>query len=138
MRRGGCLRSSAKLLRVRPALEMSRWRHPPDVCLDVSQERSKTAGGCARSELHSIPRSPRKRLPMHFFRPVFALCASLLATLSLATPSFAARCGGDFNGFVAAMSQEAQAAGVLPTVILQALSVVSQDAAALDCDRGQR
>jgi hypothetical protein len=34
----------------------------------------------------------------------------LLATLTLASPPFAARCGGDFNTFVASMSPEAQAA----------------------------
>ena len=36
--------------------------------------------------------------------------AILLAALTLATPAFAARCGGDFNSFVAGMSAEAQAA----------------------------
>jgi hypothetical protein len=33
------------------------------------------------------------------------------ALIVAATPSYAARCGGDFNTFVAAMSAEAQAAG---------------------------
>jgi len=46
---------------------------------------------------------------MPFFRHAFGLCASMIATLLLATPSFAARCGGDFNGFVASVSAEASA-----------------------------
>src|SRR5471032_327726 len=56
----------------------------------------------------------------------------------LATPSFAARCGGDFNSFVAAMSAEAQAAGISPAVISQALSGVTPDPAVLNFDRRQR
>ena len=56
----------------------------------------------------------------------------------LATPSYAARCGGDFNTFVAAMSAEAQAAGISPAVISQALSGVTQDPAVLSFDRRQR
>ena len=35
--------------------------------------------------------------------------AILFIALTLATPSFAARCGGDFNTFVAGMSAEASA-----------------------------
>ena len=56
----------------------------------------------------------------------------------LATPALAARCGGDFNTFVAAMSAEAQAAGVSPAVISQALGGVTQDPAVLNFDRRQR
>ena len=41
----------------------------------------------------------------------------LLSALLLATPSFAARCGGDFNTFVASMSPEAAAAGISQGVI---------------------
>ena len=64
--------------------------------------------------------------------------ASILGSLLVATPSFAARCGGDFNSFVAAMSQEAQAAGISREVISQALSGVTQDPAVLSFDRRQR
>ena len=64
--------------------------------------------------------------------------ASLLGSLLIATPSFAARCGGDFNSFVATMSQEAQAAGISREVISQALSGVTQDPAVLNFDRRQR
>jgi lytic murein transglycosylase len=62
----------------------------------------------------------------------------LLIALTLATPSFAARCGGDFNTFVAAMSAEAQAAGISPSVVSSALGGVQQDAAVLSFDRRQR
>ena len=41
---------------------------------------------------------------------------------SSSPPRLAARCGGDFNTFVAAMSAEAQAAGISQAVISQALS----------------
>src|SRR4051812_4979613 len=64
--------------------------------------------------------------------------ASLLGSLLIATPTFAARCGGDFNTFVATMSQEAQAAGISREVISQALSGVTQDPAVLSFDRRQR
>src|ERR1700709_972366 len=64
--------------------------------------------------------------------------AFLLAPLVFATPSFAARCGGDFNTFVASMSAEAQAAGVSQAVISQALSGVTPDPTVLNFDRRQR
>src|SRR6476469_7162808 len=54
------------------------------------------------------------------------------------TPTYAARCGGDFNTFVAAMSQEAAAAGISQAVISQALGGVTQDPAVLSFDRRQR
>jgi len=62
----------------------------------------------------------------------------LLIALTLATPSFAARCGGDFNTFVAAMSAEAQSAGISPSVVSSALGGVQQDPAVLSFDRRQR
>jgi lytic murein transglycosylase len=62
----------------------------------------------------------------------------LVCTLIFATPTFAARCGGDFNTFVASMSAEAQAAGVSPSVISSALSGVTPDPAVLSFDRRQR
>lgn len=70
-------------------------------------------------------------------RPVIA-AVSIVVSLLIATPSFAARCGGDFNAFVAAMSQEAQAAGISREVISQALSGVTPDPAVLSFDRRQR
>jgi lytic murein transglycosylase len=64
--------------------------------------------------------------------------AVLFGVLTLATPTFAARCGGDFNTFVASMSAEAQAAGISQGVISQALGGVTEDAAVLNFDRRQR
>src|ERR1700712_3061002 len=84
-----------------------------------------------------VPRPLRKRLPMHF-RISFALCASVFGVILLATPALAARCGGDFNTFVAAISQEAAAAGISQGVISQALSGVQQDGGVLAFDRRQR
>src|ERR1700754_4779855 len=63
-----------------------------------------------------------------------ALFTSLLAT----SPAFAARCGGDFNAFLAAMSQEASAAGVSQGVISDAFAGVTNDQAVLNFDRRQR
>jgi lytic murein transglycosylase len=65
-------------------------------------------------------------------------CLAILFGAVIASPAYAARCGGDFNTFVAAMSQEAAAAGVSQTVISQALSGVTQDPAVLNFDRRQR
>lgn len=70
---------------------------------------------------------------MSVMRLVIAACLFMAAT-----PSHAARCGGDFNTFVAAMSQEAQSAGISREVISQALSGVTPDQAVLNFDRRQR
>jgi lytic murein transglycosylase len=64
--------------------------------------------------------------------------AVLFGVVIAATPAFAARCGGDFNGFVAAMSQEAAAAGVSQAVISEAFGGITQDMAVLNFDRRQR
>lgn len=64
--------------------------------------------------------------------------AIILAALTLPTPTFAARCGGDFQTFVSAMAQEAQAAGISRGVIDSALNGVTQDPAVLAFDRRQR
>jgi lytic murein transglycosylase len=63
-----------------------------------------------------------------------AMFAACLATGS----AHAARCGGDFNSFVASMSAEAAAGGVSPSVISQALGGVQQDMIVLNFDRRQR
>ena len=65
-------------------------------------------------------------------------CLALLFSVIATTPTLAARCGGDFNTFVAAMSQEAAAAGVSQAVISQAFAGVSVDQAVLNFDRRQR
>jgi lytic murein transglycosylase len=64
--------------------------------------------------------------------------AILLSALTLATPTFAARCGGDFSTFIAGISADAQAAGVSPNVISSALGGVQQDGGVLAFDRRQR
>jgi lytic murein transglycosylase len=67
-----------------------------------------------------------------------ALGTTLFATLAFSTAGFAARCGGDFNTFVAGMSADAQAAGVSQGVISSAFAGVTDDAAVLSFDRRQR
>ena len=67
-----------------------------------------------------------------------AIAALSIASAAIATPSYAARCGGDFQGFVAQMSQEAAAAGISQGVIQQAFAGVTQDQAVLSFDRRQR
>ena len=69
--------------------------------------------------------------------PILRL-AVILAALVLSIPAQAARCGGDFNAFVSAMSQEAAAAGISQSVISQAFAGVTQDQAVLSFDRRQR
>jgi lytic murein transglycosylase len=64
--------------------------------------------------------------------------AILFGAVVGATPSHAARCGGDFNSFIASMSQEASAAGVSQAVISQAFAGVTQDMTVLNFDRRQR
>jgi len=64
--------------------------------------------------------------------------AIILSVLLLATPSFAARCGGDFHTFVAGISADAQAVGISPNVISSALGGVQQDGGVLAFDRRQR
>jgi lytic murein transglycosylase len=69
-----------------------------------------------------------------------ALLTCLIATpvLVSAPPARAAQCGGDFGAFLAAMSREAQAAGVSGGVISQAFGGVTIDPAVLSFDRRQR
>jgi len=64
--------------------------------------------------------------------------AIFLGAVILSTPTYAARCGGNFNTFVAAMSQEARAAGISDAVISEAFAGVTQDPAVLAFDRRQR
>ena len=64
--------------------------------------------------------------------------AVLFSTVVTASPAFAARCGGDFNTFVAAISREAQAQGVSRTVIDEAFAGVTPDPAVMSFDRRQR
>jgi lytic murein transglycosylase len=71
-------------------------------------------------------------------RKIHGVVAVLASLVAFSTPSLAAKCGGDFNTFVASMSAEAQAAGISRGVIDQAFSGVTQDQAVLSFDRRQR
>ena len=64
--------------------------------------------------------------------------ASILATLLISTPSFAARCGGDLHTFVAGVEADARAAGISSSVTSAALDGVTLDPAVLSFDRRQR
>jgi lytic murein transglycosylase len=64
--------------------------------------------------------------------------AIVFCALVAATPSFAARCGGDFHSFVQNISAEAQADGISQNVISSALGGVQQDMGVLSFDRRQR
>jgi lytic murein transglycosylase len=64
--------------------------------------------------------------------------AAVGCLLMLATPAFAARCGGDFNAFVQNVSAEAASSGISQTTIAQALGGVQQDFGVLAFDRRQR
>src|SRR6201992_2846842 len=65
-------------------------------------------------------------------------CLAVLFSAVLASPALAAKCGGDFNTFVGAMSQEAAAAGISQAVISQAFAGITLDQAVLNFDRRQR
>ncbi|MDU6669120.1 MAG: lytic murein transglycosylase [Bradyrhizobium sp.] len=71
-------------------------------------------------------------------RRLAVLLAASLSALSAVSSAQAARCGGDFNTFVASFSAEAQSAGVSSATISQALSGVTLDPAVLAFDRRQR
>ena len=70
---------------------------------------------------------------MNGFRLLMLLCV-----LAFASPALAARCGGDFNTFVAGVSAEAQAGGVSTGAISQAFAGITEDPATLAFDRRQR
>jgi lytic murein transglycosylase len=69
---------------------------------------------------------------------LLAVSLGLIGAASSPPSAYAAKCGGDFNGFVASFSRDAQAAGISPNVVSQALSGVTEDAAVLQFDRRQR
>jgi lytic murein transglycosylase len=64
--------------------------------------------------------------------------AVLIGAITLVTPAFAARCGGNFNTFVQSISAEAASTGVSQDTISQALGGVQQDSGVLAFDRRQR
>jgi len=62
---------------------------------------------------------------------------ALVFSLLFTTSAPAAQCGGDFRTFIAAMSRDAAAAGISPSVINAALSGASPDQSVLAFDRRQ-
>jgi lytic murein transglycosylase len=66
------------------------------------------------------------------------LIGALVLSFLLALPAQAAKCGGDFNAFIAAMAREAQAAGVSRPVIDEAFAGITPDPAILAFDRRQK
>ena len=69
---------------------------------------------------------------------LFRFFAAALATLVVVAPAQAAKCGGDFNAFIAEFSREAQGAGISGQVIQAALGGVTHDPAVMAFDRRQR
>ena len=67
-----------------------------------------------------------------------ASSAALLAAFLMSGAAQAARCGGDFNSFLANLSADAQNAGVSQSVISSSLAGVSIDGSVLAFDRRQR
>src|SRR3984893_2922045 len=66
------------------------------------------------------------------------LLAVVVGTSVAAGPALAAKCGGDFNSFVASISAEAATAGISQGVTGQAFAGVTEDASVLNFDRRQR
>lgn len=69
---------------------------------------------------------------------LFRRLALVVVACLAANSAQAARCGGDFNSFIASMSAEAQAAGVSGSVVSGALGGVTIDQSVLAFDRRQR
>lgn len=69
---------------------------------------------------------------------MFARAFTLILALSFSSSAFAARCGGEFNTFVAEFSREAAAGGISRSVINDALGHVTWDAKVMAFDRRQR
>jgi lytic murein transglycosylase len=61
-----------------------------------------------------------------------------VAGIGLSAPAYAAKCGGDFNVFLRAMAQEAQAKGVSRAVIDESFAGLTIDQTVLSFDRRQR
>jgi lytic murein transglycosylase len=77
------------------------------------------------------------RLKLTTLRLAAIRCMLVMGAVAFAGPAFAARCGGDFQTFVASISSEAAAQGVSQSVISQALGGVTEDAGVLAFDRRQ-
>jgi lytic murein transglycosylase len=82
-------------------------------------------------------RSSQQR-PNKGFSMIRRLLAASVLSVLFATSAVTAPCGGDFGGFIAAMSREAAAAGISRAVIDSAFAGVTLDPAVLAFDRRQR
>ncbi|MET0277499.1 MAG: lytic murein transglycosylase [Pseudorhodoplanes sp.] len=69
---------------------------------------------------------------------IVRFAAAFFATLALAAPAQAAKCGGDYNAFIAEFSREAAKSGISQQVITAGLGNVTFDPAVLAFDRRQR
>ena len=69
---------------------------------------------------------------------MIARMLTAILALTLATAAQAAKCGGEFNPFIAEISREAAAAGISRGVISSALGEVTYDAKVMSFDRRQR
>jgi lytic murein transglycosylase len=78
-----------------------------------------------------------RTLSRSFARPVARSVSALAFTCALALPASAAKCGGDFNTFLRAIGQEAQARGVSAAVVNESFAGVSIDPAVMRFDRIQ-
>jgi lytic murein transglycosylase len=65
------------------------------------------------------------------------LLAALLFAALISAPAAAAQCGGNFNGFLSQMAQDAQAQGISRQVIASAFAGLTPDEAVLRFDRAQ-
>jgi len=72
------------------------------------------------------------------FVPCLPLVSVVLLMAGPPSPAFAAKCGGDFNTFIAAFSREAASRGISQQTILAAFAGVTQDRSVLAFDRRQR
>ncbi len=70
-------------------------------------------------------------------RSMARLFVLLIIMPLLAVPAYAAQCGGDFNGFLAAIARDAQAQGISRNVIDSAFAGLTIDPAVLAFDRRQ-
>src|SRR5262249_46187892 len=97
-------------------------------------QRGLQRGWDQKSMTIRINAALRHRAPARAARLLAACACALL----LAAPTHAAQCGDAFGSFMAAMAQEAQAAGVSRTTIDSAFAGVAPDRAVLAFDRRQR
>jgi lytic murein transglycosylase len=108
---------------------------PKDVDGRVKAGHDEDENYLLRAIFHGMIRTIWKQQGIRMRKFCLAIFFSAVVATS---PALAARCGGDFNGFVQNISADARAAGISESVIGTAFSGVTQDAAVLNFDRRQR